>query len=532
MEMERDARSEENPSVNILVMSDSGKPIFSRCGKEEDIARVTGLLQAVRSSILYNKTLGLGDIQSLHSAGMKLVFMSVGAITLVAIETFEDEAHATTEAYLRLQLEYVFSLIISAMTARVQDMFQYNPSFDLQSMLSTDHIMRDIIDESERNNPAPFLVAGIPTACPLSPEVRDKASRVLKDVGDDTENTVFAILFTGHKLVTLVQSSSYRPHQMRVSDLHLVQDFLNRQPGVLSGSELWIPLCLPRFDSSGFMNCYTNCLDADAKLILALISQQGTTEQFAAFRKAAVRIRRGLEIASATESVLEILDSSEAGAAVNVDVTWRRSDVVVTSSNSDEDYVDASGDGDKMIPYVAVRQNDGSPSSCGRPKGPLVRELLKIDDESSDGYSSLMKEYMDLGVMHFVFRHDVPVVVRGKKSTGRGEHHSGHLTQCIDSPLGFPFVGAASKQRVWSIYQRLNLRLRLGSANVESMRDAFDMICQDTTGGEQSSPTNPTIARHCPAMGLVESPPNIQGVTYVTEGTETFLAMNGHGFEL
>ena len=84
------------------------------------------------------------------------------------------------------------------------------------------------------------------------------------------------------------------------------------------------------------------------------------------------------------------------------------------------------------------------------------------------------------------------------------------------------------------MYQKLNLRLRLGSATVESTMDAFDMISQDdsVTGSGSTTATPAGIGRDCPAMCLVESPPNVQGVTYFVDGTETFLAMNGREFEL
>ena len=49
---------------NVIVMSESGKPIFSRFGDQGKIARICGLVQAVRTAIHGSKsTLGLGEIQ-------------------------------------------------------------------------------------------------------------------------------------------------------------------------------------------------------------------------------------------------------------------------------------------------------------------------------------------------------------------------------------------------------------------------------------------------------------------------------------
>ena len=54
--------------------------------------------------------------------------------------------------------------------------------------------------------------------------------------------------------------------------------------------------------------------------------------------------------------------------------------------------------------------------------------------------------------------------------------------------------------------------------------------------GSTSTSTNedafPGIAKDCPVMGLMDSPPNVHGVTYIAEEKEIFLAMNGRDFEL
>jgi len=382
------------------------------------------------------------------------------------------------------------------------------------------------------------------------------------------------MVVAGDKLVTIVQPS-FRPYHLRISDLHLFLHVVarTRQHGACchsvdrspnapatsnnssssSTSEMWLPICLPRFNASGFLYCYTNCLDANTDTVLALVSEIGTTEQFQAFRGAAATIRSelGLKSSPSSSSVLEILDSgtsfvnSRGGGAgpasaentetekMATDVEWRRTEE--STNNSDEDYVDASGDGDKMIPYV------------GRVGSDDERRMVLLTDEirnvvEYETYNEITRDYLDFaGALHFLFRLDVPIRHRSGDSGGRHRHvdrhrDRGYLPQCISSPPEFPFDSPHSRRRLWSIYQRLNLRLRLGSGSVESTMDAFDMISRDLD--DRSPPTegheyvSPGIGRHCPAMCLVESPPNIQGVTYFVDGEETFLAMNGHEFEL
>ena len=63
----------------------------------------------------------------------------------------------------------------------------------------------------------------------------------------------------------------------------------------------------------------------------------------------------------------------------------------------------------------------------------------------------------------------------------------------------------------------------------------FDMIKNDSSIEESKTSERAFtgIGRHCPAIGLSESAPyNSDGLSYIIEGNEIFLAMNGKNFEL
>ena len=501
-------------NVNVIVMSEAGKPIFARRGMEEDIARLCGLCQAIRTSVMGNKAFHLGEIQSLWSGRLSMVFMSVGAITLVAIARAEENGVIETEAFLRLQLEYVFAQLIFTLTEQVQSVFQHNPGFDLRSMLtSSDNLIHGILDDcGPYGSAGPFLVSGVQTVFPITNSVRERASRILQTIGDKTENTAFALLVVGDRLLSLVQPA-FRALQIRVSDLHLILNFVSRQPGLYS-SELWIPMCLPRFNSSGFLYAYTQCLDLTTKLSLILISPVNTTEQFQIFRRAAELIRVQLGLPASYDSILRIINSSNnssdgEGRRSDADVEWTRSE----SNSLDDDYVEITGDGERMIPRNGTEE-------CT-----LLQELKQIDNPST--IDRIVKDCLDEdSIIHFLFRIDIPVKNCSRhKNSGKGT-----LTQCICPPIPFPFLDGPSKRRIWSCYQKMSLRLRLGSATVESAMDAFDMISLDEAGDREGS--FPGIAKYCPAIGLMESPPNIERVTYTLEDTEIFMAMNGRDFEL
>jgi hypothetical protein len=523
---------EDKKSHNVIIMSEAGKPIFARHGSEEEINRQCGLLQAIRTVTQGNPALGLGEIQCLESDHSCIVFMSVGSITLVSISKTSSQGIVETEAFGRLQLEYLYAQLIFNLTDQVQTVFRHNPGYDLRSMMTSgDNLLHGLLDESGPDgNAGPFLVGGVQSVFPISHKLRKKTSQVLQSIGSKTENLAFALIVLGDKLVSLVQPS-YRPHQLRVSDLHLILNFVNKQPGLLT-SELWIPMCLPRFNSTGFLYAYTHCLDIESRLCLILISSHNTTEQFQLLRAASAKIRDELSFPSTTDSVLTITTNTtpptvededaattSTSAAPRKDVEWTREE----SFDIDDDYVTISSD------IVERRANT--------PGGVHTSLLQEIRDSAEfSSFEHIANRYLNGGsndedsslILHFLFRVDVAV----KPSSRNTSRSKGYLTQCISPhPIPFPFTTTAARRRLWTYYQKLSLRLRLGSATPESCHDAFDMISQDGTPNETEA-AFPGIAKDCPAMGLLESPPNVHGVTYIAEETEIFLAMNGRDFEL
>jgi hypothetical protein len=420
----------------------------------------------------------------------------------------------------------VYGTILLTITEQVQNVLLQNPNFDLGESLggATESIISEILDEASprsKHGGSTFLTGGIESVYPITPEVRDRASKVLLEAGERTDNTVFALLITGKKLLTIVQPR-HVPHQLSSFDLHLLITFINHRPGLLT-SELWFPVCLPRFNSSGFLHVYTNSLDSSTKLTLCLVSQANSTEQFQLFRRAAFAIRENLGLPAVVGNVLRILNPSNMGtdSTCRDDIAWRRS-LDFDQVNCEEDYVDASLDGGGMIPYVfGDTIPPSAKDSAHNGPCPLLKDLEGALDPRLT-QSTLESYCLTAQAMHFVFRLDA--------QTTTHQPHAGKLTQCLSSPLDFPFCDDASRRRVFCIYQQLQLRLRLGSATCQSSMDAFDLIADDQAASDEEHMKG--IGRHCPASCLAESSPSVQGVTYVIDGQELFLAMNGREFEL
>jgi First Longin domain of FUZ, MON1 and HPS1/Second Longin domain of FUZ, MON1 and HPS1 len=497
-------------SCNFLVMSNAGKPIYYRYGKEDEMCRICGLLEAVRSSV--PNALGGETMRCFKTREKSLVFLSFGSLLLVAIGDNDE-----SEAFLRLQLEYLLGHILFTVTERVQEQFAFDPSFDLRTLLGIPDmaIASGTLDDMSTNgNPGPYFLGGVEPLFPISPAMRSRASKALKSVGLKTDFTAFSILAVGEKLVSLVQPSQ---HQLGEFNLHLLLRVVSRQP-TLQLNELWIPVCLPLFSSTDFLFCYTHCLDPASKLCLILVSQQSTTQQFQLFRAAAASIREGLGLPPAIESsVLEILETNGKSNPIHSkslqqssrrkDIQWKRSESVETN---DLDYVDVSlGDGDSILPYL--------PSPPRRDEDSFFLQEIRLASQRQTQQSNL-DHYLGIGsVYHFLFRMDVPIAAAVRNV------HPGKLVQCISAPLGFPFVDESSKRKVWTTYQNLRLRQCVGSTTVNATLDAFDRVGESTVAG---------VGRHCPAVALANASTRNNGISYVVQGSEMFFAVHGRGFEL
>ena len=555
-----DTTTPKDRGPNVIILSAAGKPIFVRHGSDEDEwASACGLLQGLRANVLSFDDVdsSLGEIQSMKAGSMLVVFLNTKALTLVAISDGSQ-----SEGWLRLQLEYTYAQVIFTLTDQIQSIFEQSPSYDLRTMMgpNVDASLRNLLDQfdpsvCETNISAPsysqgvstFLTAGIECVFPLPPELRDGTSKLLIDAcrGD---NTLFALLVIGTRLVTIVQPSN-PSSQLHTSDLHLILTFVGRQAGLLT-NELWFPVCLPRFDSSGFLYAYTSCLDPlRTGLSIVLISGDNSTEQFKVFHTATdtVRSNLGLPPLSTTSRSSMSTSSSMTGDdkkknTSTVGINW--SDEQDDTTDSDDDYDSEKGDsilsrisvGKQPRPLLGERQLSMTDYSLNPPRS----KSKSVDDENEttqDGpfvtalkiallpkqQEDIMSQYLELAssAVHFCFRCDI--FVQGNSGTST----EGMLTQCFGPPLSFPFTDAQSQRKVWEIYQRLSLRLRLGSSSVETCYDALDMF----QGHDSSNVGN--ISNDCPMQSLMESPPNVHGVTYLQEDNEwLYVGLNGKFFEL
>jgi vacuolar fusion protein MON1 len=232
-------------SKHFFILSDAGKPIFSRYG-EEDVRLVP--LMGV-ASLLMART---GDKMRCIVAGRyRLVFLCRSPVYLFAVSrTGESVAH------LRQQLHHLYAQMLFVVTARGFAVLRKNASYDMRGVLQG--IRQPLLSLIHTaNSTSSLLLEAVPTI-PLLPEVRATANAILR--AEKCPELAYAVLLSGFQLVTLVQLKN---NPMDPADLLVLMNFVNTNRS-LRDNETWLPICLPRLNENGFLNSYISFLGCES----------------------------------------------------------------------------------------------------------------------------------------------------------------------------------------------------------------------------------------------------------------------------
>lgn len=262
-ELKRESSEEDvnNPSwighkKHVFIFSDAGKPIYSRYGSEDKLATLMGVMQALVSFVQDDDN----NIRSVVAGDHKFVFLIRSHVILVAVACTHESA-----AQLVVQLTYVYNQILSVLTySQLSRIMEQRRNYDLRRLLSGTEKFIDNLLNIMGHEPS-FLLGSV-RCLPLSSSIRDTIGQSLLQAR--VQDLVFSILVANNQLVTLVRPKKYSLHP---SDLHLIFNLVSASTSFQS-AESWTPICLPRFDNSGYLYAYIAYLQEDCPACLLLLS--------------------------------------------------------------------------------------------------------------------------------------------------------------------------------------------------------------------------------------------------------------------
>jgi hypothetical protein len=96
--------------------------------------------------------------------------------------------------------------------------------------------------------------------------VRDAIGSILQQ--QRAKEIVFAILIAENQLITLLRP---KKHSLYPQDLHLVLNLVDASTSFRT-AESWTPICLPKFDNSGYLHAHVSYLEEDCSACLLLLT--------------------------------------------------------------------------------------------------------------------------------------------------------------------------------------------------------------------------------------------------------------------
>ncbi|CAB0031964.1 unnamed protein product [Trichogramma brassicae] len=217
-----------------------------------------GVMQALVSFV----QAGNDMIRSIHAGDTNFVFIVKGPLILVAVSKTKESV-----SQLVLQLTYVYNQILSILTqSQLTRVYEQRRNFDLRRLLTgSERLIDHLLNFMERE---PAFLLGAVKCLPLQPAMRDSITQTIVQTCGKIKNLVFAILLANNQLITLVRMKKFFIHP---ADLHLIQNLVDSSES-FKAAESWTPICLPRFDSNGFMHAHVSYLAEDCQACLLLLT--------------------------------------------------------------------------------------------------------------------------------------------------------------------------------------------------------------------------------------------------------------------
>jgi hypothetical protein len=175
-------------------------------------------------------------------------------------------------------LEYLHLHVLSIVSlASLQRMFAQRSNFDLRRMLEgTDAIVASLVNRLQEDF---TFTSGSLEVLRLKQGIRDDIGKLIStppktavswlfiasradQVG---QGVVYTLVLCKGRVVTLLRP---RKHSVHPSDLHLLLNTIYASTSLNSpGGENWIPICLPKFNSSGFLYALVSFLEDEIGLV-------------------------------------------------------------------------------------------------------------------------------------------------------------------------------------------------------------------------------------------------------------------------
>ncbi|ESK95723.1 vacuolar fusion protein mon1 [Moniliophthora roreri MCA 2997] len=249
-ELPFDAETMKFPPREYSVLTDAGKPVYSsRSGSEDtdDLTSTIGIMQALISVFIDN-----GDkLRCINAGKTRIVFLQRSPLYYVGVSSWGGPESVT-----RTHLEYLHLQILSIVTAaQLRRIFERRTNFDLRRMLSgAETFLNSMISRLEFDL---AMSTSSLRVLKLDNILRKRVAEALVPTSK-IKDILYVMLVARGQVITLIRP---RKNSIHPADIHILLNTM-ASPSISNSpaSASWIPICLPKFNASGFVNAYISFL--------------------------------------------------------------------------------------------------------------------------------------------------------------------------------------------------------------------------------------------------------------------------------
>ena len=242
---------------HYLIMTDGGKPVYSRYGDEVENNSIFATISAMitKFTIFNNTDSYKEEINIISNNKNKIVFMKKGQLIFIAFSKKVNDS----VSLLHSQLEYIYNQLMSILTVRFYEKLEDNPSKCLTAMGGTENLFEQIIQYSSNSFISLFGSYQIINFMNFG-ENRDKINKILED---NKGNSLYCILMTPYEIISFAHSNQIA---VTPSDLILIQNLIFCTE-MLRTQESYVPICLPGISDQGFLQLYSHFSEENIGII-------------------------------------------------------------------------------------------------------------------------------------------------------------------------------------------------------------------------------------------------------------------------
>ena len=242
---------------HYLIMTDGGKPVYSRYGDEVENNSIFATISAMITKFtIFNNTDNFKEeINIISNNKNKIVFMKKGQLIFIALSKKVNDS----VSLLHSQLEFIYNQLMSILTVRFYEKLEDNPSKCLTAMGGTENLFEQIIQYSSNSFISLFNSYQILNFINFD-ENRDKINKILEE---NKGNSLYCILMTPYEIISFAHSNQI---VVKSSDLILIQNLIFCTE-MLRTQESYIPICLPGISDQGFLQLYCHFSEENIGII-------------------------------------------------------------------------------------------------------------------------------------------------------------------------------------------------------------------------------------------------------------------------